>query len=126
MSGETKMIIITSDEDIIRQFAFNTNQNTHIIPLESNNGKIIEIGQNGNSTINLNFVPKPTTDTSDRHQLKAAKARKKSADLACIICGDRAIGYNYAVHSCASCKAFFHRNGQQDLVSEFSYAFYLM
>jgi hypothetical protein len=29
MPGETKMIIITSDEDIIRQFGFNKNKKTH-------------------------------------------------------------------------------------------------
>jgi uncharacterized protein YcbK (DUF882 family) len=126
MSGETKMIIITSDEDIIRQFASNKNQNTHIIHMDKNNKQTTSIEINGNNTINLDFVPKltrndqvskRTIDTTDRNQLKAVKTRKKSSDLICIICGDRAIGYNYAVLSCASCKAFFHRNGQQDLVS---------
>jgi hypothetical protein len=36
MTGQTKMIIITSDEDIIRQFSFNKTKNTHIIDLDNN------------------------------------------------------------------------------------------
>lgn len=67
MTSETKVILITSDEDTIRQ-------------------------------------------------VKPNKTRKKSTDLICTICADRAIGYNYAVLSCASCKAFFHRTGHEDSV----------
>ncbi|CAF4391567.1 unnamed protein product, partial [Adineta steineri] len=33
----------------------------------------------------------------------------------CAICGDHAIGFNYDVLSCASCKAFFRRNAYQPL-----------
>ncbi len=35
----------------------------------------------------------------------------------CAVCGGRAIGFNYNVLSCASCKAFFHRNANQPPVS---------
>ncbi|CAF0911982.1 unnamed protein product [Adineta steineri] len=125
MTGQTKMIIITSDENIIRQFAFNQNTNTHIIDMDINNRQIISIEKNdNNNTINLDFAPeltrndqvyKRTIETTDHNQSKAIKTRKKSTDLICTICGDRAIGYNYAVLSCASCKAFFHRNSHQDL-----------
>ncbi len=38
-------------------------------------------------------------------------------DLICTICGDRAIGFNYDVLSCASCKAFFRRNVNQPPVN---------
>lgn len=115
MAGQTKMIIITSDEDIIRQFAFNKNLNTHII----DNRQMTPTGKN-------DFLPelprndqvyKRTIDTTEHDQSESVKTRKRSIDLVCTICGDRAIGYNYAVLSCASCKAFFHRNGHQDLVS---------
>lgn len=34
-----------------------------------------------------------------------------------ILCGDRAIGYNYDVLSCGSCKASFRRNAHHDRVS---------
>ncbi|CAF4272238.1 unnamed protein product, partial [Rotaria sordida] len=126
MANPTKIIIITSDEDIIRQFAFNKNKNTYVIDMDDNNNnrQITPIEKNDNSTINSNFLPeltrndqvnKRTIDTTDHNQSKSVKTRKKSTDLICTICGDRAIGYNYAVLSCASCKAFFHRNGHQDL-----------
>jgi nuclear receptor subfamily 1 group I len=36
--------------------------------------------------------------------------------MICVICGNRAIGYNYDVLSCASCKAFFRRNADRNLV----------
>ncbi len=36
MTAQTKMIIITSDEDIIRQFSFKKPQNTRIIDLDNN------------------------------------------------------------------------------------------
>lgn len=37
MASQTKMIIITTDEHIIRQFASNKNENTHIISIDNNN-----------------------------------------------------------------------------------------
>ena len=37
--------------------------------------------------------------------------------MICAICGDTAIGFNYDVLSCASCKAFFRRNANQNPVS---------
>ncbi len=36
--------------------------------------------------------------------------------MICAICGDKAIGYNYDVLSCAPCKIFFRRNVNQNLV----------
>jgi hypothetical protein len=45
------------------------------------------------------------------------KLSKKSAGLICAICGDQAIGFNYDVLSCPSCKAFFRRNANQPPVS---------
>ncbi|XP_023337390.1 nuclear hormone receptor HR96 isoform X2 [Eurytemora carolleeae] len=38
----------------------------------------------------------------------------------CIICGDAAIGNNFGVVSCESCKAFFRRNANKVLVCNFS------
>lgn len=35
MSGQTKLIIITSDEDIIRQFSLNATNNAQVIDLDS-------------------------------------------------------------------------------------------
>ncbi|CAF0921421.1 unnamed protein product [Adineta steineri] len=46
---------------------------------------------------------------------KQVKLSKKSLGLDCAICGDRAIGFNYNVLSCGSCKAFFLRSANQPL-----------
>ncbi len=54
MANQTKMIIITSDEDIIRQFAFNKNQNTHIINLD--NEKQIITTDKDNNNINSDLL----------------------------------------------------------------------
>jgi nuclear receptor subfamily 1 group I len=56
-------------------------------------------------------------DSTDHQQSKQIKLSKDSIDLICKICGDRAIGFNYDVLSCASCKAFFRRNADQQPVS---------
>jgi len=55
MAGQTKMIIITSDEDIIRQFSFNKTKNTQIIDL-GNNNQVDSIEKDNKNTINLNFL----------------------------------------------------------------------
>ncbi|XP_041368868.1 nuclear hormone receptor HR96-like [Gigantopelta aegis] len=50
---------------------------------------------------------------SDLKLKKEQKRRPKPKDgtmLLCVVCGDRALGYNFDVVSCESCKAFFRRN----------------
>jgi hypothetical protein len=54
MMTETKMIIITSNEDIIRQFSFNKTTNTHIIDLD-NNKQMVPIEKDSNNSVNLAF-----------------------------------------------------------------------
>jgi hypothetical protein len=54
MTGQTKMIIITSNEDIIRQFSFNKTTNTHIIDLD-NNKQMVPIEKDSNNSVNLAF-----------------------------------------------------------------------
>jgi len=46
--------------------------------------------------------------------------------MICVICGDRGIGFNYKVISCASCKAFFRRNANQTFVSFIFFVFDLI
>jgi len=52
MATQTKMIIITSDEDIIRQFSLNKTKNTHMIDLDNAN-QVTSIEKDDNNTINL-------------------------------------------------------------------------
>jgi hypothetical protein len=55
MARPTKMIIITSNEDIIQKFSMNKNKNTHII--DFNDAKqILSSEINGKTTINLAFL----------------------------------------------------------------------
>jgi hypothetical protein len=54
MMTETKMIIITSNEDIIRQFSFNKTINTHIINLNDDK-QTASIEKDNNNNINLAF-----------------------------------------------------------------------
>jgi hypothetical protein len=55
-------------------------------------------------------------DSPDHNQSKPVKAPKKSVDMICLICGDQAIGFNCNVPSCGSCKSFFRRNANQNMV----------
>ncbi len=55
MAGQTKMIIITADEDIIRRFSFNKTQNTHIIDLDNDN-QVISTEKDNKKIINFNLL----------------------------------------------------------------------
>jgi hypothetical protein len=55
MARQTKMIIITSDEDIIRQFSFNKTKNTQIIDLDNGN-QVISTEKDNKNIINLNLL----------------------------------------------------------------------
>jgi hypothetical protein len=51
-TGQTKMIIITSNEDLIRQFSLNKSSNTQIIDLDNNN-QITSVSKDNDNIINL-------------------------------------------------------------------------
>jgi hypothetical protein len=55
MATQTKMIIITSDEDIIRQFSINKTKNTQIIDLD-NNSQLISTEKDNNDVTALNLL----------------------------------------------------------------------
>ncbi|CAL2034304.1 unnamed protein product [Caenorhabditis brenneri] len=42
------------------------------------------------------------------------KESKRVANKVCRVCGDKAIGYNFNVITCESCKAFFRRNANNE------------
>ena len=50
----------------------------------------------------------PPLDNGDGEA--AGKSGGRVANKICRVCGDRALGYNFNVVSCESCKAFFRRN----------------
>ncbi|KAH3878156.1 hypothetical protein DPMN_002041 [Dreissena polymorpha] len=39
-------------------------------------------------------------------------------DKTCLVCGDKALGYNFNAVSCESCKAFFRRNAHKEKSTE--------
>ncbi len=44
------------------------------------------------------------------HRCKAGRKKTRKTDDKCLVCGDRAVGLNFGVHTCPPCKAFFRRN----------------
>ena len=49
-----------------------------------------------------------SVNSIDRSKPGRKKTRKD--DDICLVCGGRAIGLNFGVHTCPPCKAFFRRN----------------
>uniref|UniRef100_A0A915BB70 NR LBD domain-containing protein n=1 Tax=Parascaris univalens TaxID=6257 RepID=A0A915BB70_PARUN len=45
---------------------------------------------------------------------QAGAFTQQNSGKTCKICGDRAVGYNFSVISCESCKAFFRRNANRE------------
>ncbi|CAF0761081.1 unnamed protein product [Adineta steineri] len=84
MDNENRVIILTSNEDLINQLSANKIPDTH--------------------TINFNYL-----DNLSQLNSKIDKFN----DRICVICRNVAIGYNYDVLTCASCRIFFYRNQNQ-------------
>jgi hypothetical protein len=55
MAGHTKMIVITSDEDVIRKLSLNKSINTQIIELDDDNEMAL-MAKNDHNIINLAFL----------------------------------------------------------------------
>ncbi|CAF0907311.1 unnamed protein product [Adineta ricciae] len=114
MTNTTTMIIITADEDLIEKLASNTTTNTKIIDLDNGyvtNNALLE--QLCALSTDNNQTHKRALESPKESRSKQLKSLKKSETFVCAVCGDRAIGYNYDVATCASCKVFFHRNALQ-------------
>lgn len=56
MFAQTKMIIITTDEDIIRQFSRNKSTHTQIIDLDGDSEQISSTNNTTDGIINLPFL----------------------------------------------------------------------
>lgn len=51
--------------------------------------------------------------------MEAAESSENGArEKICLVCGDKALGYNFNAISCESCKAFFRRNALKDKVGK--------
>lgn len=112
------MLIITSDEDVIREFSSKKLKNTQIIELDqrkdsSSLSQIIEQVCFIFFFLFFHFC----FSFNQNDEEKSSKPIRKSLDLHCAVCGAHAIGFNYDALSCGSCKAFFVRNSARDLVS---------
>ncbi|CAF2776438.1 unnamed protein product [Rotaria sp. Silwood2] len=118
------MIIITSNEDLIHQLCLNKSKSTHIIDLDEKNSTS-SISTNNNGLLDLTFLAQLFELNSAKDQMykrvldppqySRSNMSKKEINLVCLICGEHAIGFNYDVLTCASCKAVFRRNAQHTL-----------
>jgi hypothetical protein len=55
MNNQAKMIIITSNEDLIEQISLNKSENTRIIDLDRNKSNS-SLNKDNNNSIDLNFL----------------------------------------------------------------------
>ncbi|UJR29829.1 hypothetical protein I4U23_017372 [Adineta vaga] len=114
MCDQTKMLIITSNKDLIGELSSKRSDDTHIINLNENNNfsDFNFLAQLSELNSKNDQMYKRVLDLPQTNRSKMTKMTKKLTDLVCVICGDHAIGFNYDVLTCASCKAFFRRNAQ--------------
>lgn len=65
----------------------------------------------------LFFSKQSKSELFPKMKLKLSKLKQKfSRPLICRVCGDIARGVNFAVITCVSCKMFFRRHAQSQLV----------
>ncbi|CAF2151622.1 unnamed protein product [Rotaria magnacalcarata] len=115
MNNQMKMIIITSNDDLIDRLSLNKSESTRIIDLDTNNlaNTIFKVN---NNLLDLTFLAELSELNSTNAQMykrvlnspqysrsKVPKLSQGEIDLVCVICEDHAIGFNYDVLTCASC-----------------------
>ena len=73
---------------------------------------------NAQSKILINYFTKVFITFQEEKQLSPDSAvgpmlGNQKKDKTCLVCGDKALGYNFNAVSCESCKAFFRRNAHK-------------
>ncbi|CAF0803882.1 unnamed protein product [Didymodactylos carnosus] len=127
---KTKIIIITGDEQLINCFQQKQNTNrsqTQIFNLDTNfNGNVQELAllselTDHNETddhIYQHMLRSPSTtytvDVQNR-TTTTSTIKSKKGNFVCVVCGGKALGYNYDAITCGSCKSFFNRNALQSI-----------
>ncbi|CAF1071484.1 unnamed protein product [Adineta ricciae] len=125
MTTQTKVMIVTADDNFIRLISSNKQLNTTVVNLDKNNQStstnnpntsiidLVILAQLFNKNSTCDHTNKRTLDSSQGNQAKVVKTSEKNNDLVCSVCGDHAVGFNYGAMTCASCKVFFRRNALQ-------------
>jgi len=78
-------------------------------------------GSDETTDLMLKCSSTPTTESASTLTMESASTASGGAtaetsgqivlkDKRCLVCGDKALGYNFNAISCESCKAFFRRN----------------
>lgn len=58
------------------------------------------------------------SNSSSSDTVASKKFKRSKEDKICLVCGDKALGYNFNAITCESCKAFFRRNALKSDVSK--------
>ena len=52
---------------------------------------------------------------------EAEASKREKGNKLCMVCGDKALGYNFNALTCESCKAFFRRNALKNKVGRITF-----
>ena len=104
MTGGAKMLIITSDEDVIREFSSKKLKNTQIIDLDihkhisfDDKSSLTQLTQHVRISFLNSFFSEffcfTQNEKSEEEEDKSSKTIRKPIDLHCAVCGAHAIGF---------------------------------
>lgn len=65
------------------------------------------------SDLSLQNASFEDSDCKSMSDIVESTVNDSKKDKLCLVCGDKALGYNFNAVSCESCKAFFRRNAHK-------------